>query len=72
MVPNQVGITEGAYRLFAGHLGLQDAVAQAIAIALVHRVCQFALAGTSLAVGAVWKPASHADGAAVARSEEPA
>lgn len=56
MVPNQVGITEGAYRLFASHLGLQDAVAQAIAIALVHRICQFFLAGLSLATCAIWKP----------------
>jgi hypothetical protein len=71
MVPNQVGITEGAYRLFAANLGLQDAVAQAIAIALVHRVCQFALAGTCLAVGAFWKPASDA-AAPVAGSGEPA
>lgn len=71
MVPNQVGITEGAYRLFATHLGLEDAVAQAIAIALVHRVCQFALAGTSLAVGAVWKPAAGVE-PAIASSQEPA
>lgn len=56
MVPNQVGITEGAYRIFAGHLGLSDAIAQAIAIALVHRICQFTLAGASLAIGALWKP----------------
>jgi hypothetical protein len=58
MVPNQVGVTEGAYHLFAANLGLEDAVAQAISIALVHRVCQTALAATSLAIGAVWKPAA--------------
>lgn len=56
MVPNQVGITEGAYRLFAADLGLQGAVAEAIAIALIHRICQFTLAGSALAIGAVWKP----------------
>jgi len=61
MVPNQVGITEGAYRIFAGHLGLSDAVAQAIAIALVHRICQFFLAGSSLAIGALWKPGEVAE-----------
>lgn len=57
MIPNQVGITEGAYRVFASSLGFEDATAQAISIALVHRICQFALAGTCLAVGALWKPA---------------
>ena len=66
MVPNQVGITEGAYRIFASHLGLSDAVAQAIAIALVHRICQFFMAGTSLAVGALWKPAEAGAAPAVA------
>ncbi len=66
MVPNQVGITEGAYRVFAAHLGLEDAVAQAIAIALVHRVVQFSLAGVSLATCAMWKPDENgADGATV-------
>jgi hypothetical protein len=60
MVPNQVGITEGAYRVFASALGLDDAVAQAISIALVHRVCQFALAGSSLAIGSLWHPGEPA------------
>ncbi|MGE0790171.1 MAG: lysylphosphatidylglycerol synthase domain-containing protein [Sandaracinaceae bacterium] len=69
MVPNQVGITEGAYRVFASFLGLEDAVAQAIAIALVHRIVQFSLAGISLAVCAVWKP--REDDAGVV-TEEPA
>jgi hypothetical protein len=63
MVPNQVGITEGAYRLFAGHLGLEDAVAQAIAIALIHRVCQLFLAGVSLATCALWQPAEASSAA---------
>ncbi|HJL16037.1 MAG TPA: lysylphosphatidylglycerol synthase domain-containing protein [Sandaracinaceae bacterium LLY-WYZ-13_1] len=54
MVPNQVGVTEGAYRIFVDYLPLSEA--EAIAIALVHRICQFTLAGTSLAVGALWKP----------------
>lgn len=60
MVPNQAGITETAYRLsasFAPTLGLHDAAAQMISIALIHRVVQFTLAGVSLAVGAIWKPA---------------
>ena len=45
---------------WAEALGLEDAVAQAIAIALVHRICQFALAGASLGIGALWKPADAA------------
>jgi hypothetical protein len=57
MVPNQVGITEGAYRLFAPALGLEHAPARAIGIALVARLCQFFLAGTALGISSVWKPA---------------
>lgn len=60
MVPNQVGITEGAYRLFAAPLGLEDAPARAIGIALVARICQTALASAALA------------GSALLRSEAPA
>jgi hypothetical protein len=56
MVPNQVGITEGAYRLFAPALGLEDAPARAIGIALVARLCQFFLAGVALGVSSVWHP----------------
>lgn len=60
MVPNQMGITEGAYRVFLDYLpALTEA--QAIGIALVHRVCQFLLAGTSLAIGALWRPAEASD-----------
>ncbi len=55
MVPNQVGITEGAYRLFAPALGLENAPARAIGIALVARLCQFFLAATALTVSSVWR-----------------
>ena len=58
MVPNQVGITEGAYRLFAPALGLQAAPARAIGIALVARLCQFFLAGVALTVSTLWRPAT--------------
>jgi len=63
MVPNQVGITEGAYALFADVLGLSGQTARAIGIALVARICQFSLAGTCLITTALWKgpPASDAD-----------
>ncbi len=55
MVPNQVGITEGAYAVFAGALGLAEGTATAIGIALVARICQFSLAGVCLLVSALWK-----------------
>ncbi len=58
IVPNQVGVTEGAYRVFAAQLGLSDAVAAAISIALVTRMCQLALAGTCIVLGAVWRAPS--------------
>ena len=48
-VPNQVGITEGAYRLFASALGLGGDPGRAISIALVIRLCQFGLALSCLA-----------------------
>ena len=54
MVPNQVGITEGAYRVFASALGLEDAPARAISIALVARLCQSSLAAAALAACSAW------------------
>ncbi len=60
MVPNQVGITEGAYRLFAPALGLEHAPARAIGIALIARLCQFFLAGAALTVSSVWHPRPQA------------
>jgi hypothetical protein len=57
LVPNQVGITEGAYALFAPALGLEEHPARAIGIALVARICQFSLAASCLLVSALWKTA---------------
>jgi hypothetical protein len=70
MVPNQVGITEGAYTLFADSLGLGSDTARAIGIALIARICQFSLAGVCLVVSAVWKGARPRD-AAGGRSASP-
>src|SRR5690606_27732059 len=56
MVPNQAGVTELAYDVFKADLDFEAAKAQAISIALVHRICQFGLAGTCLGIGAIWKP----------------
>jgi hypothetical protein len=52
MVPNQVGITEGAYRVFAPALGLEGDPARAIGIALLARFCQFVVAAVGMTVGA--------------------
>ena len=48
MVPNAVGITETAYRVFAQTLGFEAQPARAIAIALVARLTQYTLAGVAL------------------------
>ncbi len=68
-VPNQVGITEGAYRVFAPILGLADDPARAIGIALVARFCQFLLAAVGLAVGAFWRSTHPATPAGVSAPE---
>ncbi len=65
-VPNQVGVTEGAYRIFAPALGLADDPARAIGIALVARACQFLIAGICLGVSSLWR------GSAPAPEERPA
>jgi hypothetical protein len=68
LVPNQAGITETAYRIFRSDVGFSNSAAQAIGIALVHRICQFTLAGSSLAIGALWKPGAESE--PVARRSE--
>lgn len=55
LVPNQAGITEGAYWMFADALGLSADPAAAVGIALIARFCQYTLAGLGLVVGAVWR-----------------
>jgi len=52
-VPNQVGVTEGAYGLFASALGLSTHRATSVAIALVARVSQFLLAGLAALLASV-------------------
>ncbi|MBX7193035.1 MAG: flippase-like domain-containing protein [Sandaracinaceae bacterium] len=55
LVPNQAGITEGAYWMFAEALGLSADPAAAVGIALIARFCQYILAGIGLVAGAVWR-----------------
>jgi hypothetical protein len=50
MVPNQAGILEGAYRLFADALGFASDPAKAVSIALVVRLSQVALGAVSAPV----------------------
>jgi uncharacterized membrane protein YbhN (UPF0104 family) len=50
LVPNQMGITEGAYRLFTQALGLDDA--RALSIALIVRIVQLTLTGTCFVIAA--------------------
>lgn len=53
MVPNQVGVNEGAYTAFAGAVGIADAPERAVSIALVIRVAQLGLAAFCVAVAAL-------------------
>lgn len=53
MVPNQVGVAEGMYRVFADSLGLAAHPERALAIALVVRVANFLAAGLCFGVVAL-------------------
>jgi hypothetical protein len=59
-LPNQMGATEGAYRLFADALGLGATPARALSIALVVRIAQLALSGIAflVAMAALRQPRS--------------
>lgn len=48
LVPNQAGITEGAYWMFSEALGFASDPAKAVGIALVARFCQYLLAAVGL------------------------
>jgi hypothetical protein len=65
-VPNQVGVAEGMYRLFAGALGLGDHPEKALAIAIVVRVANFCVAGLCFALLALWPKSPERAGAAPA------
>lgn len=47
-VPNQIGILEGAYRIFADAVGLAHDPARAISIAILARIAQFIIAGVGM------------------------
>ena len=48
LVPNQVGVTEGVYRIFAPALGLADHPEKAVAIAVLARISSLTLCGLSV------------------------
>jgi hypothetical protein len=50
MVPNQVGVTEGAFRFFAPALGLSDAPERALSVALLARVSVLCVAGLGVII----------------------
>jgi hypothetical protein len=56
LVPNQMGATEGAYRAFAGALGLGAEPARALSIALVVRIAQSSLAALCMLVASFVVP----------------
>ncbi|HEY3822052.1 MAG TPA: lysylphosphatidylglycerol synthase domain-containing protein [Polyangiaceae bacterium] len=63
MLPNQLGVTDGFFRAFAGDLGFADEPARALSIAFVIRIAQLSLAATCVVVASVMKPAASRDGA---------
>jgi hypothetical protein len=68
LVPQQAGIIEGGFKLFAGTFGLQDHPDQAVATALLVRACQMVLAALMLLAGLAWRrSAAPATGEVAAR-----
>lgn len=59
MVPNQVGVTEGAFALFRGALDLQDQSATAVAIALLARLSNLTMAGSVTVLLQFWRPSAE-------------
>jgi len=53
MLPNQVGVTDSAYRAFAADLGFSDEPARALSIAIVVRIAQLSLAAACVVVAAL-------------------
>jgi len=64
ILPNQVGVVDGAYQTFAAAIGFADVPARALSVALVARTAQLLLAGACVVVAAVTREASSPGGAA--------
>jgi len=52
-VPSQLGVVDGAYRAFAGALGLGDTPARALSIAFIVRIAQLTLGATCVLTAAL-------------------
>jgi hypothetical protein len=61
MMPNQLGVTDGMYRAFAGVLGFADQPARALSIAFVVRIAQLSLTATCVLVASVTKQSASRD-----------
>jgi len=60
MLPNQLGVTDGAYRAFATDLGFAGEPARALSIAFVVRIAQLSLAAICVVVASLTRHgASH-------------
>ena len=59
MLPNQLGVVDGAYRAFAAEVGFADAPARALSIAFVAHAAQLLCAATCVVVGAITVPRDH-------------
>lgn len=57
LLPNQLGVVDGAYRALAGDLGFADAPARALSIALVARIAQLTLAAACVVVATATRSA---------------
>jgi hypothetical protein len=60
-VPNAVGITEGAYRIFAPVLGFAEAPEKALSIALIGRFAQIAVALLAVSAASLIRSGKEAD-----------
>ncbi|HEX3345477.1 MAG TPA: hypothetical protein VHS09_12925, partial [Polyangiaceae bacterium] len=58
MLPNQLGVTDGFFRAFAGDLGFADEPARALSIAFVVRIAQLTLAATCVIVASMTRHAA--------------
>jgi hypothetical protein len=63
MLPNQLGVTDGAYRAFATDLGFAAEPARALSIAFVVRIAQLSLAAICVVVALLTRNAASRDGA---------
>ncbi len=57
MLPNQLGVTDGAYLAFAGTLGFADDAARALSIAFLARIAQLMVTVMCVLVATLTRPA---------------